>query len=77
LVEKSLDLLRALPAGSSGDQGPGLEANGAILIECDNIARENTRVVTVLPAPAVGDPFHYDTFLRRICDRYSQRILGG
>jgi len=52
----------------------GLEANGAILVEHDNINNlKKTRLVTTSPAPQVGDPLHYDGFLLRICDRYTQR----
>lgn len=72
LVEVTLALLRALPA-RGGTDSAGLEANGAIVVEHDNVVSANTRLVTGAPAPQVGDPLHYDTFLRRICDRYTQR----
>ena len=73
LVQETMGLLRALPARSGPGQPQGLEANGAILVEHDNIIGKKTRLVTRPPAPQVGDPLHYDTFLRRICDRYTQR----
>ena len=72
LVEGTLNLLRALPIRSAVDVA-GLEANGAIVVEHDNIASGSTQLVTAAPAPQVGDPLHYETFLRRICDRYAGR----
>jgi hypothetical protein len=30
-------------------------------------------LVTGPPAPRIGDPPHYSSFVQRICDRYSQR----
>ncbi len=73
LVQETMSLLRALPSRSAPNQVAGLEANGAILVDHDNVNLKKTRLVTASPAPQVGDPLHYDTFLRRICDRYMQR----
>lgn len=74
LVEETLALLRALPMRASVVEGGGLEANGAIVIEHDNVNLGRTRLVSRPPAPQVGDPLHYDSFIVRICDRYSQRF---
>lgn len=68
-----MGLLRALPLRSAAGDASGLEANGAILVDHDNIENAQTSLVTGQPAPQVGDPIHYDSFLRRICDRYNQR----
>jgi hypothetical protein len=73
LVKETMDLLRALPVRALPESGAGLEANGAILVDHDNVTLKKTRLVTSVPAPQVGDPLHYDAFLRRICDRYTQR----
>lgn len=73
LVRETMRLLRALPTRSTPDQAAGLEANGAILVDHDNVNLKKTHLVTAPPAPQVGDPLHYDAFLRRICDRYTQR----
>lgn len=73
LVGATMGLLRALPLRSVGGDVSGLEANGAILVDHDNIENAQTSLVTGQPAPQVGDPIHYDSFLRRICDRYNQR----
>jgi hypothetical protein len=73
LVQETMGLLRALPIRSTPTEGAGLEANGAILVDHDNVSLKRTRLITASPAPQVGDPLHYDAFLRRICDRYTQR----
>jgi hypothetical protein len=73
LVDESLRLLRALPTRSAPSDPAGLECNGAIVVEHDNIKMKKTALVTTPPAPQVGDPLHYDAFLQRICDRYAQR----
>lgn len=72
VVQQTMGLLRELPTRSALSQA-GLEANGAILVDHDNVNIKKTRLMTALPAPQVGDPLHYDTFLRRTCDRYTQR----
>ncbi len=73
LAQETLALLRALPSRSAVTDTTGLEANGAFVVEHDNIELKKTRLVTAAPAPQIGDPIHYETFLRRICDRYIQR----
>ncbi|MFQ5898026.1 MAG: hypothetical protein ACE5JN_07245 [Candidatus Methylomirabilia bacterium] len=73
IVRETTGLLRSLPTRSAPDQMTGLEANGVILVDHDNVNLKKTRLVTASPAPRVGDPLHYDAFLRRICDRYAQR----
>jgi hypothetical protein len=73
LVRETMGLLRALPTRTAAGAPAGLEANGAVLVEHDNVDPAHTRLVTAPPAPQVGDPLHYDSFLRRICDRYTQR----
>jgi hypothetical protein len=73
LVRETMGLFRALPMRWTPQEGAGLEANAAILVNHDNISLKRTRLVSAAPAPQVGDPLHYDTFLRRICDKYTQR----
>jgi hypothetical protein len=72
LVEGTLSLLRQLPSRSSAVEA-GLEANGAVMVEHDNIDPRGTQLITASPAPGIGDPLHYETFIQRICDRYTQR----
>ena len=74
LVRASVDLVRTLPLRTHPANGPGLEANAVIVIHYDNSARKPvSRIHTSSPAPQPGDPLHWDSFLRRICDLYAQR----
>ena len=73
LVQETMALLRSLPQRSARGEGPGLEATGAIVVSHDNINNDRTELILTPPAPQVGDPLHYDSFLRRICDSYTQR----
>ncbi len=74
LVETTIGLLRTLPQRAGIEEGAGLEANCVIVVSHDNVPPHRSRFVTELPAPQVGDPLHYDSFLQRICDRYRQRF---
>jgi len=73
LTGETLTLLRLLPPRSGAAEGPGLEANGAIVVDHDNIQNRSARLVSQTPAPQVGDPLHYDAFIQHICDQYTQR----
>lgn len=74
LVRNAIDLLRTLPLRSHPSNGPGLEANGVIVIEYDNSAKKPvSRIRSTPPAPQPGDPLHWESFLRRLCDLYIQR----
>lgn len=77
LVQETMSLLRSLPQRSARGEEAGLEANGAILVSHDNIDLGATRLVTTSPAPQVGDPLNYDSFLRRVCDSYTHRWSNG
>lgn len=52
----------------------GLDAKCAIVIDMDNVQLSHTRYVTTPPAPSVGDPIHYDAFIRTIGDHYARRF---
>jgi hypothetical protein len=74
LVRTAIDLLRTLPLRSDPSNGPGLEAQGVIVIRYDNSARKAvSRIHRGPPAPQSGDPLHWDSFVRRLCDVYIQR----
>lgn len=74
LVRASIELLRYLPQRSQPSNGPGLEANGVIVIDYDNSRRPVvSKVHTKPPAPQPGDPLHWDSLIRRVCDLYMQR----
>lgn len=63
-------------AERSGVTDEGLDAKCAIVVDMDNIALAGTNYETRPPAPQVGDPLHYDSFLQRICAQYQGRFLG-
>jgi hypothetical protein len=73
LVHETIALLRSLPLRSARGESAGLESNGAIVVSHDNVDLTATRLIRGVPAPQIGDPLHYDAFLRRICDSYTQR----
>ena len=74
LVRGVIDLLRTLPLRSQPGNGPGLEANAVIVIHYDNSSRKPTSTIhRSPPAPQPGDPLHWESFIRRICDLYTQR----
>jgi hypothetical protein len=66
LVQETMALFRSLPQRSARGESPGLEANGAIVVSHDNIDLSASTLVTAAPAPQVGDPIQYESFLRRI-----------
>ncbi|MGH9245949.1 MAG: hypothetical protein ACRD29_16860 [Acidimicrobiales bacterium] len=53
---------------------PGIDAKCALVVDMDNIDLASTTYVAKSPpAPPPGDPLHWDSFIRRICDRYGER----
>ncbi|MBN1343232.1 MAG: hypothetical protein JXQ73_11165 [Phycisphaerae bacterium] len=73
LVEHCVSELRSV-AVRGGRTGYGLEARCAIVVEVDNVAHGAAEFINRSPAPTVGDPLHYDTFIRTICDHYTRRF---
>lgn len=74
LVASAIGLLRTLPIRSHPSNGPGLEAQAVIVIRYDNSGHKPvSRIHTAPPAPQSGDPLHWDSFVRRLCDLYVQR----
>ncbi len=74
LVRASIDLLRTLPLRTHPSNGAGLEANAVIVINYDNSRPKKISTIhTASPAPQPGDPLHWDGFVRRLCDLYTQR----
>ncbi len=55
--------------------GYGLDAKLAIIVSMGNVELASTAFVERSPAPQVGDPLHYDSFLQRICEQYRQRFV--
>jgi hypothetical protein len=54
--------------------GYGLEAKCLIVVDMDNAVLASTAFVERPPAPLVGDPLNYDSFLQRICGFYEARF---
>ena len=63
---------------------PGMEAVGVVVVEHDNLgihpdpsyraSSQQTRAAPVPPNLPVGDPFHYETMIQRICNAYATRF---
>lgn len=84
LGKQTVDLFRSLPLRHAPSEGAGLEAACVLVVDHDNLLKnENlppnapgparTLLVTKPPAPAVGDPLHYSTMIRRVCRAYQDR----
>jgi hypothetical protein len=73
LVRHCVDQFRAV-ATRGGPTGYGLEAKCAIIVEVDNVNLSKACYTTTSPAISQGDPLHYDSFIRTVCDHYSRRF---
>lgn len=73
LVKHCLSELRSV-ATRGGSTGYGLEAKCAIVVDMDNANVADTRYVTRSPSPPVGDPLHYDAFIRNVCHHFTRRF---
>jgi hypothetical protein len=63
--------LRGLPVRATVDE-IGFDAYSTIVISCDN--HGPATLYNDSPAPQVGDPDHYDTFVERIAAAYEERF---
>ena len=59
-----------------GPTGRGLDANTALVVSMNNLDLESTVFLDNDPAPTVGDPLHYDSFIQRLCNEYRSRFAG-
>jgi hypothetical protein len=73
LVAHCVAELRSV-ATRGGSTGYGLEAKCGIVVSVDNINLAGACYPTTSSAVAVGDPMHYDSFIRRICELYTRRF---
>lgn len=73
LVDHCVNEMRNV-AIRSGPSGHGLDASTALVLSMDNVDLEATTFVEAAPAPTVGDPLHYDSFIQRVCDSYGSRF---
>lgn len=76
LVQHCLQEFRSV-AARGGPTGYGLEARCAIVVDMDNVNQTQAAYITRPPAPQVGDPLHYDTFIRTVCDFYTRRFADS
>jgi len=76
-VQHCMNEVRAVSV-RGGPTGYGLDAKTAIILSMDNVETpSHTYVATYVskaPAPQVGDPLHYDSFIQRLCSEYRQRF---
>lgn len=84
LGAETVNVFRNLPLRHTPADGAGLEAGCVLVVKHDNLLKnENlpdsapspseTVLVERSPAPQVGDPLHYATMIRRICEAYKDR----
>lgn len=73
LVEHCVKELRAV-SRKGGPSGYGLDASCALVVVLDNVNAGRAEYLTRPPAPQAGDPLHYDSFIRSICDQYGRRF---
>lgn len=73
LVTHCVSELRAV-SSRGGPKGYGLDAKCAIVVSVDNVNRPSAKFIASAPAPAIGDPLHYDAFIRTVCDQYTRRF---
>lgn len=57
-----------------GQTGYGLEAKCALVVSVDNVNLAGACYDTTAPAVPIGDPLHYDSFIRTICELYTRRF---
>jgi hypothetical protein len=66
--------LRGLPIRDAVGQ-VGFDAYATVVVNCDN--QDDVRLWTAPPAPQPGDRDHYQTFLSRICQFFSERFAAN
>ena len=52
----------------------GIDAKCVIVVGMDNINIASTAFVQRAPAPQIGDPLNYDSFIQKMCEQYSARF---
>jgi len=75
VVADTIGIFSAIPLrNGSGDPNDQPEALAIIVVNYDGV--HPARLVGGPPAPRRGEPVHYASFLRRICDLYGERFSG-
>lgn len=60
---------------SSGGSSPtGMDAKGLIVLNLADPTGTKASYVDRPPAPQLGDPLHYDSFIRKLCEEYTTRF---
>ncbi len=57
-----------------GTSAVGLDAKCALVLVMDNVHHSGTSYLEKPPAPAVGNPIHWDAFIDRLCQLYTARF---
>jgi hypothetical protein len=87
VAKEVVDLYRSIYLRHAPSDRAGLDAIGVIAVEHDNITahpdqskyaatHRPTLASPSPPAPAAGDPLHYEAMLQRICNAYTARFGG-
>jgi hypothetical protein len=71
-AERAVELVGSLPR-RSGTIGNGYDGLGIVVVKLANDGSPMT-LVSKLPAPAVGTPYHYDSMLMRMATEYDTRF---
>lgn len=51
-----------------------MDVKSALVVVVDNVHLDAARYWTTPPAPQLGDPLHYDSFIQRLCQEYTARF---
>lgn len=73
LVKHCVDQVASLTL-ATGANPTGLDAVAALVVNMDNVNLAATSWVNASPAPQIGSPFHWDSFVQRICNEYTRRF---
>lgn len=73
LVTSAISLFRDLSLRSRTSE-VGFDAIAVLVVAHENTPGAKCRLLTRKPAPQVGDPLHYDAFLKRVCECYTRRF---
>jgi hypothetical protein len=76
VVVDTIGIFSAIPLrNGASDPSDQPEALAIIVVDYDGV--HPARLVGSPPAPAAGEPAHYDSFLRRTCNLYGERLSGS
>jgi len=73
LIEHCILQMRSVTTRSNTNE-VGLDAKAALVVDMNNVDLASTGYVTRTPAPTVGDPLHYDSFVQLVGSLYTRRF---